>query len=83
MAGVFYSYSTSVTLGLKMLPDAEYLAAMQSINKAIQNPVFFIAFLGALFLLPASTYMNFAKPPSTRFLLILAATIIYLAGVFA
>jgi uncharacterized membrane protein len=82
MAGVFYSYSTSITLGLKMLPDPEYIAAMQSINKAIQNPVFFIAFLGSLLLLPVSSYMNYSHSVSTKFLLILGATIIYLAGVF-
>src|SRR5664279_119330 len=82
MAGVFYSYSTSVTLGLEVLPDTEYIAAMQSINKAIQNPVFFIAFLGSLILLPVSSYLNFAQPVSTKFFLILCATIIYLAGTF-
>jgi len=82
MTGLFYSYSCSVVPGLKFLRDAEYISAMQSINKAIQNPVFFISFFGAPLLLPVTTYMNYSHPQSTRFWLLLSATILYLAGVF-
>lgn len=83
MAGLFFSYTYSVTLGLGKLPDAEYLASMQSINKAIQNPVFFIVFFGALLLLPVTSYMNYGKPVSARFWLLITATAIYITGVFA
>jgi uncharacterized membrane protein len=55
VAGLLYSYSTSVNPGLKALPDNEYIRAMQSINTAIQNPVFFIAFMGLLLLFPFTT----------------------------
>jgi len=41
IAGLFYAYSCSVNPGLRRLADKEYLTAMQSINKAILNPVFF------------------------------------------
>lgn len=82
MAGLFYSYSCSVNLGLGRLPDAEYITAMQSINRAIQNPVFFISFLGTPLLLPLSTYLNYGQPVSMRFWLLLAATVVYLIGVF-
>lgn len=44
-AGLLYAYSCSVNLGLGRLPDGEYLAAMQSINKEILNPLFLQAFL--------------------------------------
>ncbi|SHL92781.1 DUF1772 domain-containing protein [Mucilaginibacter sp. OK098] len=82
IAGLFYAYSCSVNIGLGRLPDKEYLAAMQSINIAILNPLFFVSFLGTLLLLPLSTYLNFEQPLSTRFLLLLAAAIIYAIGVF-
>ena len=82
MAGLFYSYSCSVVLGLKLLPDAAYISSMQSINKAIQNPVFFISFIGSLLLLPISTYLNFYQSPPLRFWLLLAATTIYFMGAF-
>ena len=82
MAGLFYSYSCSVVLGLKLLPDAAYIASMQSINKAIQNPVFFISFIGSLLLLPVSTYLNYYQSPPMHFWLLLAATIVYFIGAF-
>ncbi len=82
IAGLLYSYSCSVMLGLRSLPDPEFITVMQSINRAIQNPVFFISFMGTLILLPVSTYMHYAQPLSSRFWLLLIATIFYLAGVF-
>ena len=83
IAGLLYSYSCSVMPGLKSLPDSEFIAVMQSINRAIQNPVFFISFMGTLLLLPVSTYMHYSQPLSSRFWLLLIATIFYLAGVFS
>jgi uncharacterized membrane protein len=83
MAGLFYSYTCSVTSGLKLLPNAEYIAAMQAINRAIQNPLFFVSFFGILLLLPVCTYLQYSKPMITQFCLILSATIVYFAGVFA
>lgn len=82
MAGLFFSYSVSVVPGLKNLPDSEYLAAMQSINREIQNWLFFIIFLGTLILLPVCTWLNFYKPITNRFWLLLVATIIYIVGAF-
>lgn len=67
VAGLFYAYSCSVSPGLGRLPDAGYLSAMQSINRAIQNPVFFISFLGCLILLPLSTYLHYSSPVTLRF----------------
>ena len=81
MAGLFYAYSCSVVPGLGRLADAEYLAAMQSINRAILNPVFFIAFMGTPLLLPLITWMHYSQPVSLRFWLLLAATAVYLTGV--
>ncbi|GGM82871.1 membrane protein [Dyadobacter beijingensis] len=79
IAGLFYSYSCSVNPGLGALPDANYLAAMQSINRAILNPVFFFSFMGTVLLLPLSTYQHFG---TGRFYWLLAASLVYLVGTF-
>ena len=82
IAGLFYSYSCSVNIGLGKLPDEGYLAAMQSINRAILNPVFFATFIGTLLLLPVSTWLQYSAGASKSFLFLLAATLIYAVGVF-
>lgn len=81
MAGLFYGYSCSVNPGLGKLADAEYLQAMRAINKAILNPGFFAAFFGALILLPMAAYFNY-YPQSWRFKLLVAASVVYAAGLF-
>jgi uncharacterized membrane protein len=82
IAGLFYSYSCSVNAGLGKLPDAGYLAAMQSINREILNPLFFMSFMGTLILLPVSTWLQYSNPASARFYLMLAATLVYAFGTF-
>ncbi len=58
IAGLFYAYSCSVVLGLGKLSDAEYLKAMQNINREILNPVFFMmSFMGTAILLPVSAFV--------------------------
>lgn len=80
MAGLFYAYSCSVNPGLGRLPDAGYLAAMQSINRAILNPVFFASFLGSLVLLPLCSWAYRGDAGALWYLL--AATTMYFGGVF-
>jgi uncharacterized membrane protein len=46
IAGVFFAFSVSVMKALARLPPAEGIAAMQSINVAILNPLFGVAFFG-------------------------------------
>lgn len=82
IAGLFFAYSCSVNPGLHALDDKGYLAAMQSINKAILNPIFLVTFTGTAFLLPIATWMNFSTPLSTRFILLLIASLVYIVGVF-
>jgi uncharacterized membrane protein len=53
---------------------------MQSINREILNPVFFLSFMGTAVMLPVSTFLYRAQSPV--FILLLVATIIYLIGVF-
>lgn len=80
MAGLFYSWSCSVMLGFARLPDREFVSAMQLTNRTIQNPIFFAAFFGAPIFLIISTVLH--SNQSTRFTLLLAATVIYLIGTF-
>lgn len=81
MAGLFFSYSVSVNPGLNRLPDAQYLAAMQSINRAILNPVFLPVFVGTPLILGLSTILNFGT--GERFWLLLAASLVFVFGTFA
>ena len=80
ITGLFYAYSCSVVLGLGKLHNAEYLRAMQNINREILNPVFFTSFMGAVILLPASTFVF--RGQQTVFTFLLLASLAYLVGVF-
>ncbi len=46
VAGILYAFSTSVMKALARLPSAQGIAAMQSINIAVINPLFMGAFFG-------------------------------------
>lgn len=81
IGGLFYAWSCSVVPGLGRLGNTEYIAAMQSMNRAILNPVFFLSFMGTLILLPLATFLHYGHG-SMRFWLLLAASIAYAAGVF-
>ena len=81
MAGLFFSYSISVSLGLGKLSDSEYIKAMQSINREIQNPLFFLCFFGVLIMLPVATITQYSIDKTT-FIVLLAATLFYAIGVF-
>ena len=78
--GFFFAWSVSVILGTKKVGYLTYLETMQSINREILNPVFFIVFFGSLIGLGITTYLQFNN--KTVFVLVLASTIIYLIGTF-
>jgi uncharacterized membrane protein len=46
MAGLFFAFSTFVMQALGKRPAAVGIAAMQSINETILNPIFFAVFFG-------------------------------------
>ena len=46
IGGLFFAFSVSVMKALARVPSAEGIAAMQSINIAILNPLFLSVFLG-------------------------------------
>jgi uncharacterized membrane protein len=82
VAGVFYAYSVSVTLGLAAQPDASYVATMQAINERIQNPLFFLTFFGAVLFLIAALAAHSPRPRSGRFWLVALACVLYIGGGF-
>lgn len=79
VAGLFYAWSVSITLGLLRVSDSEYVSVMQSTNRAIQNPVFFAAFFGAQILLPICLYLFYGH--GARFWFLFGAFAVYTIGV--
>ena len=78
-AGFFFTWSVSIVSGLGRLSDVGYISAMQAINRAVQNPLFFLVFFGPTILLPFASFLNYAQ--TTRFRLLIVASVIYLGGV--
>lgn len=81
-AGLFYAWAVSVIPGTRRISDRSYLESMQSMNRAIQNPAFFIVFIGPVLLLLTSSYLQFREAVDASFWLMLCATLVYLAGTF-
>ena len=79
-AGLFYAWAVSVIPGTQKISDNAYLEAMQSINRAILNPVFYLSFMGSLLFLSLASITQYKS--GLTFWLILFATILYLAGTF-
>ncbi|WP_051272254.1 DUF1772 domain-containing protein [Shimazuella kribbensis] len=79
VAGTFFAFSISINPAFKQLSDAQYIQAMQAINKVIQNPAFFFAFMGAVIFTPIAAYMQKNKEAS---ILLFIAFGVYLIGVF-
>lgn len=79
IAGLFFAWAVSVMNGLAKLPDREFITAMQSMNRGIQNPVFFLFFFGTLILLPVCVFMSYRQDAGTGLWLIVAAMLLYIA----
>lgn len=79
-AGLFYAWMVSVIPGTRKVVDMTYLESMQSINKAILNPAFFLVFIGSPIVLGFSTIQQFHE--GFLFWLLLASTVIYVIGTF-
>lgn len=80
-AGFFYAWSVSVIPGTGKVPDLTYLETMQSINRAILNPAFFLIFFGSLTLLSIASIYEF-HTSKLVFGLMLGSAITYLIGTF-
>lgn len=78
-AGLFTAWSISVIPGTLKVDDNVYLAAMQSINRAILNPTFFVIFFGSIVFLSIGSIYEF-HANKTTFILLLIASIAYMVG---
>lgn len=78
-AGLFYAWSVSVIPGTRKITDTSYLETMQSINRAIQNPAFFLIFFGSMVLLCTCTVYHFTES-KIIFWLLLSSSILYFIG---
>ncbi len=79
MAGLFFAFSAAVMPALARIAPACGAAAMQSVNRAILNPVFFLAFFGTAALsLALAAAAFFAPYPGSGYAL--AGSLAYLAG---
>ena len=82
IAGFFYAYACSVTLGLARLPDGQYIETMQAINATVRNGVFAFSFFGAVPTLLLALAIHSPRPRSRRFVLIALAAALYIGGGF-
>ena len=82
VGGVFYAFSTFVMQALRRLPPHEGIAAMQSINIAVINPLFLGLFLGTALLCVVVTIpaLSRHRDPGTTYLL--AGSALSLLGTF-
>src|SRR4028119_2407050 len=80
IAGVFFAFSTFVMNALGRLQPTQGIAAMQSINITVINPLFFTAFLGtaaACIFLAISSLLKWHQPGAAYLLL---GSLLYLVG---
>ncbi len=81
MAGLFFGWAVSVNLGLARVSDRTYIATMQSINRAIVNPIFVVVFMGTAVALLAAAVVHAADGQGKRATWLFAAAGTYILGV--
>jgi uncharacterized membrane protein len=79
MAGVFGLYAHAIMPGLRKTGDRTFVAAFQSIDRAIINPLFMLWFLGALLFAGAAAVVHLSEGSVLPW--IAAAAVLYLAVV--
>lgn len=62
IAGVFYVFACAVMPALARSDDRVFIEVMRNINDVIQNPVFFLSFLGALALTALCAWQSRRSP---------------------
>jgi uncharacterized membrane protein len=81
VAGIFFAFSTFIMAALGRIPPEQGVAAMQSINVTVINPLFMLALMGTgalCLMLVAGALLRWEGSGSAQ---VLAASAIYLAGV--
>ncbi|MCM2430269.1 anthrone oxygenase family protein [Streptomyces sp. RKAG337] len=80
MAGLFFSFDVAVMPGLGRGDDRTFIGAMQNINVAIENPVFFLAFFGALVLTGVAAFQQRRLGRRAVFGWVLASVALYVVA---
>lgn len=82
ISGVFFAFSTFVMKALSRIPPPQGIAAMQSINVVVLNPIFLGAFVGTalLCLLLAGSALFTWQRPGAGYLLV--GGLLYFVGTF-
>jgi uncharacterized membrane protein len=82
IAGAFFAFSSFVMKALSRLPASEGMAAMQSINVVVLNPLFLGVFVGTAVLCAVAAVFAFLRwqEPGSGYLL--AGSLLYLIGTF-
>ncbi|MEV0197068.1 anthrone oxygenase family protein [Nonomuraea sp. NPDC050691] len=80
MAGLFYTFSTTVMPAFNAIEPAQATAAMRSINKKILNPLFLPVFLLAPVASLVTGVLLLVDGAATAGVLFLAAGAVYLLG---
>lgn len=79
-AGLCFTWTNTVTMGLAQLDDFGYLSAFQQMNRTIINPTFFAVFFGPVVLNFVNLY--FFKEASNHIIwLLIIGSILYVFGV--
>ena len=80
IGGVFFAFSAFVMKALRDLPANQGIAAMQSINIAVINPIFMTAFFGTAALCLVLTVMSVFGWQKPRSVYIILGGLLYLIG---
>lgn len=82
MAGFFYAFSVCVLPGLDRIAPSAAIEAMQGINEAVQNPVFFITFFLTPVAAAISALVLWRSGSTAAALWIAGGGVTYLLGAF-
>jgi uncharacterized membrane protein len=82
VAGIFFAFSTFVMRALARLPAADGIAAMQSINIVVINPLFLGLFMGTALLGLAAGAMTLIDWQGAPSICLLAGSALYVIGSF-
>jgi uncharacterized membrane protein len=83
IAGTFFAFSVFVMRALAALPAPNGIAAMQSINVVVLNPVFLGVFVGSAVLCLVAAIASFIRWQGAGSVWVLGGALLYLAGCFA
>jgi uncharacterized membrane protein len=81
VAGLFFAFSNFVMAALGRLAPPQGIAAMQSINITVINPVFFVLFFGTALAAAALAILSLANFSDPRALKAVQGAALYLFGV--